>query len=301
MLRLPPHPGRLVSPRVRVTRRSALAGALGLTLARRALAADEPSPVLYVSHGSPLFLPGNDGRRAELVAWGSRLPRPRGIVAMTPHVASRRLELGPIGPGVALYDLPRAFRSLIPPNLGYATPPNDDLARLVEGHLGGPSAVVKSARPGFDHTTWMPLSCLFPRADVPTIELSYPYVRDRDLFELGRRLAPLRDEGITFVASGQVTHNLAMFDPAAAAPPWARDFDAWTSERVVAEDVDALIDWRSKAPAVDLAHPDDGGHYRVLLVALGVAVGGARVARRVTFPVTGFEASMSKRCIELGA
>jgi 4,5-DOPA dioxygenase extradiol len=68
---------------------------------------------------------------------------------------------------------------------------------------------------------------------------------------------------------------------------------------VTASDVDALIDWRAKAPAAYVAHPDDGGHYRVLLVALGYALGtgGAALA---TFPVTGFEEGLSKRCVEQG-
>ena len=76
------------------------------------------------------------------------------------------------------------------------------------------------------------------------------------------------------------------------------DFDAWATERLVARDVDALVDWRSKAPAQAIAHPDDGAHFRVLLVALGVAMGGARAATQVEFPVVGYESTLSKRSIQ---
>ena len=285
-----------------VHRRAVLGAAAGLALgsARVARGAGADPPVLYVSHGSPLFLPGNEARRAELQSWGARLARPRGLVVMTPHYGVRHLELGHGGRGHALYDLPGPIARRLPTGLEYATPPSDELARRVESLLGGPSAVARGDRSGFDHTTWMPLSCLFPAADVPTLEIAFPYVRDAELFALGQRLAPLRDEGVLFVASGQVTHNLAMFDPVGVVPGWATEFDAWMADRVAAENVDALIDWRNKAPAVDLAHPDDGGHYRVLLVALGVALGCARPARKVTFPVTGFEATMSMRCVEMG-
>ena len=285
-----------------VSRRGVLGGALGLALtsSRVARAATMSPPVLYVSHGSPLFLPGNEARRAELKDWGTRLAKPRGIVVMTPHYGSRHLELGRIGRGVPLYDLPGPIKRRLPQCLEYATPPSESLAQQVEALVSGSWSPSRGERRGFDHTTWMPLLCLFPAADVPVLEVSYPYIREPDLFLLGQKLAPLREEGVLFIASGQVTHNLAMFDPHAAPPPWAKEFDAWAAETVASGNVDALVDWRTKAPAAELAHPDDGGHYRVLLVALGVALGSARAAPSVSFPVTGFEATMSKRCVEMG-
>jgi 4,5-DOPA dioxygenase extradiol len=148
----------------------------------------------------------------------------------------------------------------------------------------------------------MPLLCLFPKAATPTLEIAYPYLSDVELFAFGRRLAPLRDEGILFVASGGMTHNLASADLSGAGepPPWSKEFDQWSAEAVAARDVDALVDWRARAPAQALAHPDDGAHYRVLLVALGVALGSRTPVSRVSFPVTGFESTLSKRSIELG-
>jgi 4,5-DOPA dioxygenase extradiol len=276
-------------------------GAAGAALSAPRVASAEGvlPPVLYVSHGSPLFLPGNEARRSELAAWGARLTRPRGIVVMTPHYGTRRLEIGRVGTGVAFYDLPLRFRALLPKDLSYATPPNDDLARRVEEILGGPQHVARGDRTGFDHTTWMPLSCLFPQANVPVLEVAYPYVSEGDLFALGSKLAPLRREGVLFLASGQVTHNLAMPFGETTPPSWAREFDGWAAEAITARNVDALVDWRAKAPGVELAHPDDGGHYRVLLVALGVALGGPQATRATTFPVAGFEATMSKRCVEM--
>lgn len=94
-----------------------------------------------------------------------------------------------------------------------------------------------------------------------------------------------------------MTHNLAAMDFVSPPPHWASEFDAWAAETIAGTQVDALVDWRHKAPAVDLAHPDDGGHFRVLLLALGAALGTG--APRVTFPITGFEATMSKRCVQL--
>lgn len=272
-----------------------------LLAARAPVASAEPaslSPVLFVSHGTPLFVTQDHVRFAELSAWGARLPKPRGIVVMTPHFASRRALLGNTGQGRALYDLPEVFAEKIPKGTRYATPSSEELGRRLEGLLPG---LVPGGREGLDHTTWMPLALLYPRADVPVLELGYRYETDAALFALGRSLAPLRREGIVFVASGGMTHNLASVDLAhvgSAAPrpvpAFSREFDAWARERLAARDVDALIDWRARAPAERLAHPDDGAHFRVLLVALGMADGAS-----ASFPVQGFEAGLSKTCVEL--
>src|SRR5207344_249803 len=135
-----------------------------------------------------------------LRAWGRGIAMPRGIVVMTPHFAARRLQLGPTGPGFAMYNLPPRFKRLLRQDLDYKTPPSTELGTRIEALLG--RALPRSERRGFDHTTWMPLLSLFPAADVPVLELGYPYVPESEAFALGQRLAPLRDEGILFLASG---------------------------------------------------------------------------------------------------
>jgi len=303
-----------------MSRRACLAGALGLAAASferpargQASAVGAPTagattggpvdaqvraPVIYLSHGAPIFAINDPARIGELRAWGATLAKPAGILAVTPHYASRRLEVGATGRGFAMYDLPEAFARRIPRGLEYATPPSEALASRVGALLSSRGPTVRGDRRGMDHTTWMPLRCLFPAADVPVLELAYPYVPEDDAFAIGRQLAPLRDEGVLVFASGGMTHNLAAMDFESSPPRWASEFDAWAAEAIAGGQVDELVDWRRKAPAAPLAHPDDGGHFRVLLVALGVALGG-RGSRRVTFPVTGFEATMSKRSVEL--
>jgi 4,5-DOPA dioxygenase extradiol len=145
----------------------------------------------------------------------------------------------------------------------------------------------------------MPLYYLYPGAPTPVLEVSFQYRPDRELFALGRALAPLRREGIVFLASGGMTHNLAqMSEHVANVPSWSSDFDAWAAEALERRNIDALLDWRAKAPAVDLAHSDDGGHFRVLLFALGVATANGDY-RQVRFPMTGFDSALSRRSLEL--
>src|SRR5450432_2190655 len=279
-----------------ITRRALLAAGAAVAVAQRAAADPTRTPALYVSHGAPLFLPKQEARRAALAAWGAELAKPRAIVVMTPHFASRTLALGNTGPGFAWYDLPNGIKRLLPQDLEYPSPPSAGLAARVGEILHSPLKR-ETERRGLDHTTWMPLKCLFPAADVPVLELTYPYVPEAEAFAFGQKLSALRDEGVLFVASGGMTHNLALdFDAPLAQFPV--DFDNWASEALRAGNVDALIDFRDKAPAPNLSHPDDGAHFRVLLVALGVALGNGG-SLNTSFPVTGFEGSLSNRCVQL--
>ncbi len=279
---------------------AALAAACATT--RRALAVEASArpPVLYVSHGSPFLLTAKE-RVAELRAWGARLPKPTGIVSMTPHYGLRRVDLGAVGPGLAVYSLPKWIAARLPQGLTYPTPTNEALVAAVKPLLPSSGEVHAGLRRGLDHTTWMPLRGLFPEADVPVLEIAYPYVKERELFDLGVRLAPLRDRGVLFLASGGMTHNLASanLEGPSSTPAWSSDFDTWAKEALERRDVDALLDWRHKSPSAGLAHPDDGAHYRVLLFALGLAWGAAGSGAPPRFPISGFESTLSRRCVEL--
>ena len=284
-----------------LSRRALFQGAAAISISGRALAAPAAKvmPVVFLSHGSPR-LPIDKVRSDDLRHWGAALPKPTGIVVMTPHFATRGLALGPTHRGFGVYDMPGFIKKQLPQDLDYASPPSDALAARIE-KLVGP--VTRSDAHGFTHTTWMPLLYLYPPADVPVVEIAYPYRSEAALLALGRQLAPLRAEGVLFVASGQLTHNLASIDiqhPAPTPPAWSREFDEWAAGRLSASDVDALVDWRHRAPASDLAHPDDGAHFRVLLVALGIALGNGASRANATFPVTGFESTMSRRSVQLG-
>ena len=295
----------------RLDRRTFLAAAAALALAPRKSVAVEGenatrAPALFVYHGSPLIAV-DAARAAELSAWGNALRTAnvnvKGIVAVTPHVrAADAIEIGWTGAGVALDSYPRRFREQLA-QLDYRSPPSESLALRVESSLASAKLPFRrgDAR-GQNHTVWAPLLHLFPDHDAPVVELAMPFVDDAGFFALGAALAPLRSEGVVVLASGTATHNLALLEPralASAAPPpppeaFAVEFDQWLRESVAHKEIDALLDWRKRAPAADLAHPDDGGHYRVLLVAAGTGFA------RASFPIEGFEmGSFSKRGIQL--
>lgn len=288
------------------SRRQLFAFGAAAMASRRAFAdgaREAPMPCGFVGHGSPL-LAVDPVRGGELKKWGASLPKPTGIVALTPHYRARGLRIGHVGKGRALRSFPQFMNRMIPESLDYPSPDNAMLAHEIADLLAPLEPTFDEGRGGFDHTTWMPLLHMFPSADVPVVEIALPFMQEKELFTLGRRLALLRHQGVFILASGSVTHNLASMDVHAnehanAPAPWAEAFDAWFAKTLAARDVPQLLDWRARAPSADLTHPDDGGHYRVMLVALG-AVAHDDTFGNAKFPVEGFEmGTQSKRCVEL--
>ena len=114
---------------------------------------------------------------------------------------------------------------------------------------------------------------MFPAADIPVLQISMPTLDPQKLMDIGRKLAPLRDEGVLIVGSGFFTHNLAALRHAGpAAPGWSAEFDDWGHRALQAQDVDALLDFEHKSPAGKLAHPRTE-HFAPLFVTLGAAEG----------------------------
>jgi 4,5-DOPA dioxygenase extradiol len=150
---------------------------------------------------------------------------------------------------------------------------------------------------GLDHGAYVPLVAMYSDARVPVLQLSLPGLEPRALSELGRALAPLRDEGVLIFGSGFLTHNMRFaFQP--GIPQWAREFDAWAAEALARHDLDALEDFQRRAPAARTALPT-WEHYAPVLVAAG-AVADERPP--VSFPITGFwmDGAFTKRSVQFG-
>jgi 4,5-DOPA dioxygenase extradiol len=158
-------------------------------------------------------------------------------------------------------------------------------------------AVKQDPERGLDHGAYVPLVAMYPAADVPVLQVSMPGLDPAALVEMGRALAPLRDEGVLVFGSGFLTHNMRYaFRP--GTPEWAREFDAWAAEALSRLDVEALMDFRARAPAASTALPT-WEHYAPALVAAG-AVTDERPAAR--FPITGWwmDGAFTKRSVQFG-
>jgi 4,5-DOPA dioxygenase extradiol len=252
-------------------------------------------PTAFVGHGSPET--ALDAQRGGLwTAWADRMPRPSAVLVLSAHFELEPITIGATEPQPLIYD----FYGFDDPlyQITYAAPGAPVLADRVEGLLGGIGPVGRMPDRGLDHGAWVPLRWMYPRADVPVLPLSIPTHDPATLARIGRALAPLRREGVLLLGSGNIVHNLrALSDERGRTPGWAADFDAWTAETVGRGDLDALIDYRRRAPSPDRAHPTKD-HFVPLLVTVAAGLEGGGAA---SFPVTGFEGgSISRRCVEVG-
>ena len=258
----------------------------------------DPMPVLYLSHGAP---PLADDTRwtAELAAWSAELPRPRNILMVSAHWESAPIAVSSTsGTTPLVYDFwgfPQKYYEVT-----YAAPGAPDLATSVAGLLAGAGEHLhQDPDRGLDHGAYVPLVEMFPEADIPVLQLSMPTLDPQRLFALGRRLAPLRDEGTLIVGSGFTTHNLRWFTPQEGAdgpaPLASREFDHWAAEALERRDVDAILDFERVAPAASEAHPRTE-HWAPLYVVLGAAEASGLENSSV---VDGFWYGLSKRSWQL--
>jgi 4,5-DOPA dioxygenase extradiol len=150
---------------------------------------------------------------------------------------------------------------------------------------------------GLDHGAYVPLVEMYPAADVPVLQISMPSLDPVRLMEIGRKLAPLRDEGVLIIGSGFFTHNLrAITGDDSVVSPVMAEFDDWGRRALEAGDVDALVDFERKAPAGRLAHPRTE-HFAPLFVTIGAAASELETQRAV---IDGFWLGMARRSVQFG-
>ena len=252
-------------------------------------------PALYLSHGAPPL--ANDALWTSLLAaWSADLPRPESILVVSAHWESAPLTVGATETVPLTYDFggfPQHYYEV-----EYAAPGAPELAETVAGLVAKPGRpVYQDPNRGLDHGAYVPLVEMFPEADIPVLQVSMPTLDPRELFELGRTLAPLRDQGVLIIGSGFTTHNLreAMFgDTTGAAPQWGHEFDLWAKEAVESGDVDAVLDFENIAPAGRRAHPRTE-HFAPLFVTMGASADQGIDAKTA---VDGFWFGMSKRSFQ---
>lgn len=253
-------------------------------------------PALFLGHGNPLHALGDNRWTRAWRALGARLPRPRAVLCVSAHwyVA---------GAAVTAAERPRTLHDFagFPPELfavQYPAPGDPALARRAV-ELLAPEPVALDLSWGFDHGAWAVLRHLFPDADVPVLELALDARRPPHFhYELGRRLAPLRDDGVLVLGSGNVVHNLRQMSWTPDAPPhdWATRFEARVREFVLAGDHDALIEYQHLGDDAALAVPTPE-HYLPLLYVLGA--GGTGVP--VQCPIEGIDGgSISMLAVQAG-
>ncbi|MEV7025051.1 class III extradiol ring-cleavage dioxygenase [Kitasatospora sp. NPDC093558] len=257
-------------------------------------AAPERMPALYLSHGAPP-LADDPIWPGQLAAWSADLPRPKAVLMVSAHWEEAPLALGAVHTVPLVYDFwgfPEHYY-----RVQYAAPGAPELAERVRKLLRAPGTPVQDIPDrGLDHGAYVPLVEMYPEADVPVLQVSLPTLDPQRLLEIGRRLAPLRDEGVLIVGSGFFTHNLRALSSDGRISSVMAEFDDWGRRALAAHDLDALLDFEHKAPAGKLAHPRTE-HFAPLFVTLGAGEADLDSQRSV---IDGFWMGLAKRSIQLG-
>jgi 4,5-DOPA dioxygenase extradiol len=233
-------------------------------------------PALFLGHGSPMTIITDNPERHAFEALGQALPRPRAILCVSAHWETQgRIHLTADAHPRTIHD----FRGF-PPELyamRYPAPGSAELVDRIEALLGK-DRVERDSSWGFDHGTWGTLLPMFPAADVPVVAMSLDRAMTPEQhLATARLLAPLRDEGVLLVASGNVVHNLALYRQSmGSVPEWADRFRKRTNAALQAGHTSALVtfleDADDAAKAINSAE-----HYLPLLYTAGARLPGDAV------------------------
>ena len=255
--------------------------------------ADTRQSAVFVGHGSPMNIVADNGYTRDLEELGTALAKPRAVLVVSAHWMTRGFFVGSDETNLTIHDFYGFPDELYEKR--YPAPGAPDVAQRVVELTGG---AVRAAERGLDHAAWAPLIRIWPAADVPVLELSLDLAEPAaDHYALGRLLAPLRDEGVLLMGSGNVVHNLNRIDWDENAPAfaWATEFDDFVAGAVAERRHQDLVDYlahplgRAAAPTPD--------HYLPLLYVL--AAQGADES--VTTVHEGIQhGSVSMRCLQAG-
>ncbi|MEI8021603.1 MAG: class III extradiol ring-cleavage dioxygenase [Schlesneria sp.] len=290
---------------VKMDRRKFTMGMItGVAGAASVLSAESPTkpmghdqmPTIFVAHGSPQSI-DDANWMSKLGKWTDEMQKPKAILMVSAHWVDRPITLGATRSVPLTYDFygfPKRYYSM-----KYEAPGAPELARRVKELLAHSDKIASAADRGLDHGAYVPLLGMYPDAEIPVLQISIPTMEPAPLIELGRKLAPLRREGVLIVGSGFLTHNLGTIDfsPSAQTPTWAKEFDLWAAEALRNRNTTDLTRYREKAPGVKMALPTHE-HFVPVLVALGASL---ETTETVTFPITGFTGgSFTQRSVQFG-
>jgi 4,5-DOPA dioxygenase extradiol len=251
-------------------------------------------PALFLAHGNPMNAIADNDFTRSLVRLATDLPRPAAVLVVSAHWLTK-------GTRVLTAESPRTIHD-------FGGFPHE----LYEIEYPAPGSPASAARVcelaphvtadhswGFDHASWSVLRHMWPDADVPVYELSLDVTAPpQSHWDLGRRLSPLRDEGVLVVGSGNIVHSFAgiSWEPGAPAHAWAEEFDGYVATALANADADALVHYDAAGAAARLSVPTND-HYLPLLYPAAMRSSDDAV----TFPYEGIDmASMSMRCVRFG-
>jgi len=257
----------------------------------------QPMPAIFFGHGNPMNALQTNAWTKSWAAIGKRLPRPQAILCVSAHWYLPATLVTAMERPRTIHDFGGFPQDLYEVN--YPAPGNPELARRVRDLLA-PLPVGLDNRWGLDHGTWSVFCHVFPEADIPVVQLSIDETQPAAFhYEVGKRLAALRDEGVLVIGSGNLVHNLHTYawgrhkvEPF----DWAVRFETQARELMVAGDDAPLINYEGLGRDAQLAAPTPD-HYLPLLYVIALR----RASEPISFPVEGFDGgSISMLSVQVG-
>jgi 4,5-DOPA dioxygenase extradiol len=254
-------------------------------------------PALFLGHGNPMNALAENAWTRGWAAIGAALPRPRAILSVSAHWYVPETAVTAAARPRTIHDFGGFPRALF--EVQYRAPGSPELAEQVTRLLAPVEAAPDRDR-GLDHGTWSVLVHVYPEADVPVVQLSIDETKPaRWHYELARKLAPLRDEGVLVLGSGNLVHNLRAYswgNPSSGPQDWALRFETVARRALSRADFAPLVDYASLGEDALLSAPTPD-HYLPLLYVLALHEAG----EPIRFPVEGFDGgSISMLAVQLG-
>jgi 4,5-DOPA dioxygenase extradiol len=242
-------------------------------------------PALFFGHGNPMNAIQSNAYTEGWSAMGRALPRPRAVVSVSAHWYLPGTAVTAMGAPRTIHDFGGFPEELY--RVRYPAPGDPRLAKRVQALLA-PTPVSLDESWGLDHGTWSVLCHVFPNADVPVIQLCIDETEPPAFhYELGRRLAPLREEGVLVLGSGNLVHNLHAYGWGRRSMEpydWAVRFEKQARDLMRTGEHGPLVAYESRGRDALLSVPTPE-HYLPLLYVLGMRGSG----EAVDFPVEGFD------------
>lgn len=258
---------------------------------------EKKMPLLFVGHGSPMNIVMDNPFTRAMEKIGKELPRPKVILSISAHWLTRGTFVCGVEKPKTIYDF-------------YGFP--DELYKMNYPSAGSPQyakevqQIIKKTEVkldnewGLDHGTWSVLKHMYPNADVPVFQMSIDYYKPASYhYELAKELSSLRKKGVLIIGSGNIVHNLRIFDwdVDAKISDWALEFDEKVKNNLLNKNHNDLMNYQNLGNAAQLAVPTND-HYLPLMYVIAMQ----EKNELLTFPFEGFQhGTVSMRCVKVGS
>lgn len=233
-------------------------------------------PVAFFGHGSPMIALETNDTTQTWKAMGEAFGKPKAILCVSAHWLTKGVGVTAMTAPRTIHDFGASFPQALF-DVQYPAPGSPELAARVRDLLAPQPVVLDQQAWGLDHGTWSVLCKAYPDADVPVVQLSMDATKPPEWhFELAQRLAPLRDEGVLIVGTGNIVHNLPAMnwgERHCAPYDWSLRFNDYIKQAIVDDAPQRVVDFASRGDDASQSVPTPD-HFWPLLYVLGARLPG---------------------------